>query len=53
MTLEGVMHLDIIAYVGKDRQDALRAGAATEETFDDGLVLITHGYFRFCCRHCS
>ena len=39
MTLEGcVMRIsDIIAYVGKDRQDALRAGAATEETFDDGL----------------
>ena len=32
MTLEGcVLRIsDIIAYVGKDRQDAIRAGAATE-----------------------
>ena len=39
MTLEGcVVRLsDIIAYVGKDRQDAIRAGIATEDTFDDGL----------------
>lgn len=39
MTLEGcVMRIsDIIAYVGKDRQDAIRAGIATEDTFDDGL----------------
>jgi dGTPase len=38
-TLEGcvVRVSDIIAYVGKDRQDAIRAGIATEETFDDGL----------------
>ena len=39
MTLEGcvVRISDIIAYVGKDRQDAIRAGIATEDTFDDGL----------------
>ena len=39
MTLEGcvVRISDIIAYVGKDRQDAIRAGAATEKSFDDGL----------------
>lgn len=38
-TLEGcvVRVSDIIAYVGKDRQDAIRAGICTEETFDDGL----------------
>ena len=38
-TLEGcvVRVSDIIAYVGKDRQDAIRAGIATEQTFDDGL----------------
>ena len=39
MTLEGcvVRVSDIIAYVGKDRQDAIRAGIANEDTFDDGL----------------
>ena len=39
MTLEGcVVRLsDMIAYVGKDRQDAIRAGLADEQTFDDGL----------------
>lgn len=39
MTLEGccVRVADIIAYVGKDRQDAIRAGICDEETFDDGL----------------
>lgn len=39
MTLEGcvVRVSDIIAYVGKDRQDAIRAGIATEDTFEDGL----------------
>ena len=39
MTLEGcvVRVSDIIAYVGKDRQDAIRAGLCTEDTFDDGL----------------
>ncbi len=39
MTLEGcvVRVSDMIAYVGKDRQDAIRAGLASEETFDDGL----------------
>ncbi len=39
MTLEGcVMRIsDMIAYVGKDRQDAIRAGLANEDTFDDGL----------------
>ncbi len=38
-TLEGcvVRVSDIIAYVGKDRQDAIRAGIADESTFDDGL----------------
>ena len=39
MTLEGcVVRLsDIIAYVGKDRQDAIRAGLCSEDSFDDGL----------------
>lgn len=39
MTLEGcvVRLCDIIAYVGKDRQDAIRAGLCTEDSFDDGL----------------
>lgn len=39
MTLEGcvVRVSDIIAYVGKDRQDALRAGICDESSFDDGL----------------
>lgn len=39
MTLEGcvVRISDIIAYVGKDRQDAIAAGLVTEDTFDDGL----------------
>lgn len=39
MTLEGcvVRVSDIIAYVGKDRQDAICAGLADESTFDDGL----------------
>ncbi len=39
MTLEGcvVRISDIIAYVGKDRQDAIRAGICDETTFDDGL----------------
>ena len=39
MTLEGcvVRVSDIIAYVGKDRQDAIRAGLCSEDTFDDGL----------------
>ena len=39
MTLEGcVVRLsDIIAYVGKDRQDAIRADLCTEGSFDDGL----------------
>ncbi len=39
MTLEGcvVRISDIIAYVGKDRQDAIKAGLCTEESFDDGL----------------
>ena len=39
MTLEGcvVRISDIIAYVGKDRQDAIRAGLCHEDTFDDGL----------------
>ncbi len=39
MTLEGcvVRISDIIAYVGKDRQDAIKAGLCTEDTFDDGL----------------
>ena len=39
MTLEGcvVRISDIIAYVGKDRQDAIAAGVASEDTFADGL----------------
>lgn len=39
MTLEGcvVRLADIIAYVGKDRQDAIRAGLLGEDAFDDGL----------------
>lgn len=39
MTLEGcvVRVSDIIAYVGKDRQDAIRADLCSEDTFDDGL----------------
>ncbi len=39
MTLEGcvVRISDIIAYVGKDRQDAIRAGLLDEESFDDGM----------------
>lgn len=39
MTLEGcVMRIsDIIAYVGKDRQDAIRAGLVGEKDFEDGL----------------
>lgn len=39
MTLEGcvVRLADIIAYVGKDRQDALRAGLVREGDFADGL----------------
>lgn len=39
MTLEGcvVRVSDIIAYVGKDRQDALAAGLCDEGDFDDGL----------------
>lgn len=39
MTLEGcvVRVSDIIAYVGKDRQDAIAAGIVNEDTFDDGL----------------
>ena len=39
MTLEGcvVRVSDIIAYVGKDRQDAIRAGLVGEDSFEDGL----------------
>lgn len=39
MTLEGcvVRVSDIIAYVGKDRQDAIRAGLCDETSFEDGL----------------
>lgn len=39
MTLEGcvVRVSDIIAYVGKDRQDAIRADLVQEDSFDDGL----------------
>lgn len=39
MTLEGcVVRLsDIIAYVGKDRQDAIKCGLITPGEFDDGL----------------
>ena len=39
MTLEGcvVRVSDIIAYVGKDRQDAIAAGLVSPDVFDDGL----------------
>lgn len=39
MTLEGcvVRVADIIAYVGKDRQDAIRAGLLSEQDFEDGM----------------
>lgn len=39
MTLEGcvVRISDIIAYVGRDRQDAIEAGLLSEYSFDDGL----------------
>lgn len=39
MTLEGcvVRLCDIIAYVGKDRQDAILAGLCDEHSFSDGL----------------
>jgi dGTPase len=39
MTLEGcvVRVSDIIAYVGKDRQDAIAAGIVDADVFDDGL----------------
>ena len=39
MTLEGcvVRISDIIAYVGRDRQDAIEAGLLDEDAFDDGL----------------
>lgn len=39
MTLEGcvVRLADIIAYVGKDRQDAIHAGLVGEDDFSDGL----------------
>ncbi len=39
MTLEGcvVRISDIIAYVGRDRQDAIEAGLLKDDAFDDGL----------------
>lgn len=39
MTLEGcvVRISDIIAYVGRDRQDAIEAGLLDEDAFEDGL----------------
>lgn len=39
MTLEAcvVRISDIIAYVGRDRQDAIEAGLLSEDAFDDGL----------------
>ena len=39
MTLEGcvVRISDIIAYVGRDRQDAIEAGLLSEDAFEDGL----------------
>lgn len=39
MTLEGclVRICDIVAYVGRDRQDAIAAGLLDEDVFDDGL----------------
>ena len=46
MTLEGcvVRVCDIIAYVGKDRQDAIRAGLCDEDSFDDGLGSIYNSW---------
>lgn len=39
MTLEGcvVRIADILAYVGRDRQDAIAAGLLADDAFDDGL----------------
>ena len=39
MTLEGcvVCISDIIAYVGRDRQDAIEAGLLSEDAFEDGM----------------
>ena len=39
MTLEGclVRICDIVAYVGRDRQDAIAAGLLDDDVFDDGL----------------
>ena len=39
MTLEAcvVRISDIIAYVGRDRQDAIEAGLLSEDAFEDGL----------------
>ncbi|SCH97679.1 Deoxyguanosinetriphosphate triphosphohydrolase [uncultured Collinsella sp.] len=50
MTLEGcvVRISDIIAYVGRDRQDAIEAGLLTGDAFEDGLggaynsLILTH-----------
>lgn len=43
-TLEGcvVRIADIIAYLGKDRQDALRAGLTTDDTFAGGVIGTTN-----------
>ncbi|WP_102337538.1 deoxyguanosinetriphosphate triphosphohydrolase family protein [Collinsella provencensis] len=52
MTLEGcvVRISDIIAYVGRDRQDAIEAGLLSEDAFDDGLG---GGYNTWILTHAS
>ena len=52
MTLEGcvVRISDIIAYVGRDRQDAIAAGLLDEDAFEDGLG---GGYNSWILEHAS
>ena len=52
MTLEGcvVRISDIIAYVGRDRQDAIEAGLLDEDAFEDGLG---GAYNSWILRHAS
>lgn len=52
MTLEGcvVRISDIIAYVGRDRQDAIAAGLLSEDAFEDGLG---GGYNSWILTHAS
>ncbi len=52
MTLEGcvVRISDIIAYVGRDRQDAIEAGLVREDAFEDGLG---GGYNSWILTHAS